>query len=160
MTNDIRIRSARRSDAEAISALIVDLSEPFYASPTRAGAEPFLASISADAERGYLARRDFLYYVAESHGRLAGVVALRDNSHLFHLFVARAFQGAHLGRRLWEVVRSQALAAGNPGEFTVNSSLNAVPVYEKFGFVAQGDARSLHGIAFQPMRMSCGRPGG
>jgi hypothetical protein len=48
------------------------------------------------------------------------------------------------------------MRAGNPGQFTVNASLNAVPVYEKFGFVQQGEAQRMHGICFQPMRLSLG----
>jgi len=155
----VNIRRAAPRDAEVISSLIVELSVPFYTSPTRAGAEPFLASISADAERSCLSAGNFSYHVAESDGRLAGVVALRDNAHLFHLFVARPYQGLRLASRLWGIVKSEALAAGNPGEFTVNSSLNAVPVYERFGFVRSGEVRCMHGIVFQPMQLRESRSG-
>ena len=149
------IRAATIADAEAISALITDLSEPFYTSPTREGAEPFLTSVSPEAQRGYIAAGNFSYYVAESDCRLAAVVALRDNSHLFHLFVAKPLQGTGLARRLWNVVKTNAMATGNPGQFTVNSSLNAVPIYEKFGFVRKGDVQYMHGISFQPMQLQC-----
>ncbi|WP_263769332.1 GNAT family N-acetyltransferase [Propionivibrio soli] len=155
----MRIETASVSDAEEISALIVELSEPFYLSPSREGAEPFLASISAEAERGYLTAGNFSYYVAKSNNRLAGFVALRDNSHLFHLFVAKAFQGKRLASELWSVAKAEARQRGNPGDFTVNSSLNAVPVYEKFGFVRQGNVQHMHGISFQPMRLRSGQNG-
>jgi len=149
------IRAATIADAEEISSLIVELSAPFYTSATREGAEPFLTSISAEAQRGYITAKNFSYYVAESNARLAGLVVLRDNSHLFHLFVANPLQGAGLARRLWEIVKAEALAAGNPGLFTVNSSLNAVPVYEKFGFVRKGEVQHMHGVSFQPMHLLC-----
>lgn len=149
----MNIRPATIADAEAISALIVELSAPFYTSATRAGAEPFLASVSADSQRRNLSAPNFSYYVAESSGELVGVVALRDKSHLFHLFVAPQFQRAGLATRLWRIVKAEALAAGNPGQFTVNSSLNAVPVYERFGFVRKGDVQYMHGISFQPMHL-------
>lgn len=152
----MKIRTAESSDAEAISSLIVELSAPFYTSPTRTGAEPFLASVSAAAERRYLSAENFSFYVAESNGQLAGVVALRDNTHLFHLFVAKPYQRMHLASRLWAIVESEARAAGNPGEFTVNSSLNAVPVYEKFSFSRVGDIQYMNGIRFQPMRLKGG----
>lgn len=148
------IEPASVSDAEGISALIAELSEPFFLAPSRDGAEPFLESVSVEAERGYLSAANFSYYVAKSKGRLAGVVALRDNSHLFHLFVAKSFQGRRLASMLWNVAKTKALQTGHCEEFTVNSSLNAVPVYEKFGFVRQGDVQRMHGIAFQPMRLS------
>ena len=148
----MKIATASVADAEEISALIAGLSEPFFLSPSREGAEPFLASIGAGAQRGYLAAGNFSYRVARSGGRIVGVVALRDNAHLFHLFVAEDFQGQGLATRLWQLVASEALRAGNPGAFTVNASLDAVPLYEKFGFAREGEVQRVHGVSFQPMR--------
>ena len=155
----MKIRPATIADAEAISTLIVELSAPFYTSATRAGAEPFLASVSADSQHRNLSAPNFSYYVAESSGELVGVVALRDNSHLFHLFIAAQLQRAGLATQLWGIVKAEALAAGNSGQFTVNSSLNAVPVYERFGFVRKGDIQYMHGISFQPMYLHERSPG-
>jgi GNAT superfamily N-acetyltransferase len=155
----LKVQSATPADAEAISALILELSEPFYLSPSRAGAEPLLASISPEGQRGYISATNFSYYVARSDEELVGVVAVRDNAHLFHLFVAKPQQGKGLASRLWSIAKRKALAAGNPGEFTVNSSLNAVPIYEKFGFVRQGEAQRIHGVAFQPMQLRSGQNG-
>ena len=155
----MRIEVATPADASEISELIVALSEPFYTSPSRIGAEPFLASVSPEAERGYLSAENFSYYVARSEGKLAGVVALRDSSHLFHLFVAKPFQGTRLASQLWSAVKSQAQQAGNAGSFTVNSSLNAIPVYERFGFVRRGEVQQMHGISFQPMQLVAGQNG-
>lgn len=135
-------------DAPAISALILSLSRPFFASPTRDGAEPFLASVSASAEAGYLADARFVFWVARQGEALAGLVALRDTSHLFHLFVAPTFQRQGLARRLW-LHALQHLPAVQ--RHTVNASLNAVPVYERFGFRATGAVQHQHGIAFVPM---------
>lgn len=115
------------ADAPAISALIHALSEPFFVSPSREGAESFLASIGVEGVVRCLASERFRYLVARSDGTLAGVIAIRDGAHLFHLFVAPAYQGQGLARQLWHQAKAQALAAGNPGRFTVNASLNAVP---------------------------------
>jgi hypothetical protein len=43
-----------------------------------------------------------------------------------------------------------AQAAGQP--WTVNASLNAVPAYERLGFVAEGAAQEQNGWRWQPMR--------
>ena len=155
----MKIIAATVSDAEEINKLIIELSEPFFLSPSREGAEPFLASISIEAERGYLNAGNFFYFVAREDDKLAGFIALRDNSHLFHLFVAKEFQGKGLANQLWSAAKAKALEAGNSGEFTVNSSLNAVPVYEKFGFVRQGEVQRMHGISFHPMRLRSGQNG-
>lgn len=150
----MKIERALTSDAEEISALITELSEPFFISPLRAGAEPFLASVSAQAERQYLSSSNFLFYVARADTKLAGFVALRDNSHLFHLFVAKPYQGKGLSKQLWNLVKLQAVQKGNQGVFTVNASLNAIPVYEKFGFITKGGVQQTHGIAFQAMQFT------
>jgi GNAT superfamily N-acetyltransferase len=155
----MKVQSASPADAEEISALIVALSKPFYLSPSRAGAEPFLASISPEAQRGYISASNFAYYVAKADAGLAGVVAVRDNAHLFHLFVAKPYQGRGLASTLWGVAKRAALQAGNPGEFTVNSSLNAVPIYERFGFSRRGEVQRMHGVAFQPMHLRSGQNG-
>jgi len=150
----MRIDLATVSDAPRISKLILGLSEPFFVSPSREGAKPFLAAIGETAVQGYISASNFEYFVAETHSQLAGVVALRDNGHLFHLFVAESFQGRGLGTKLWELIKAGAIQSGNPGKFTVNSSLNARPFYKKFGFVENGPVVQKHGIAFQPMQLS------
>ncbi len=157
MNPELNVERATPADAPRISALIGALSKPFLLSPSGEGAELFLASISESAIAGYVTAYNFAYFVAEVQGQFAGVVALRDNSHLFHLFhlfIAEPFQGQGLGRALWQMVEAHAIQLGNPGKFTVNSSLNAVPVYERFGFVAIDEVVQKHGVAFQPMQLN------
>lgn len=152
-SGDVTMRSGRPADAESISALVVALSDSFYTEPDRAGAEAYLEKVSPDAERRYLAAGNFRFLVLERDGRIVGLVAVRDAKHLFHLFVAQEMQGRGWARKLWDAARTAAIAAGNPGAFTVNASLNAVPLYEHFGFVADGEIRRVNGIAYRPMRL-------
>ena len=150
----MHIRPATLKDADEISALIVALSDPFYLHPSRAGAELFLASVSSESIRSYVSAANFSYQVAVTESMIAGIVAVRDNSHLFHLFVANSFQRQGLGHRLWSTAKAHALSAGSAGTFTVNSSLNAVPVYETFGFLRSGEIQRVHGVSFQPMSLN------
>jgi GNAT superfamily N-acetyltransferase len=147
----MQVRLATIEDASQISALISGLSHPFFLTPGGEGAENFMQSISEAAVQGYITAPNFRYQVAESEGQLVGVVAVRDNSHLYHLFITPAFQGRGIARELWQLAKEQAVRAGNPGRFTVNSSLVAVPVYKRFGFVSSESTVARHGISFQPM---------
>ncbi len=81
------------------------------------------------AIRSYLAS-GYRYHVAEENGELTDVVAIWDNRHLYHLFVAERFQGNGLARALWQTAKAASLEAGNPGVFTVNFSRCAVGLYE------------------------------
>jgi predicted GNAT family N-acyltransferase len=55
---------------------------------------------------------------------------------------------------LWARAKSDAFAQGAPGPFTVNSSLYARPLYERFGFVATSAPVVKDGIAFVPMELT------
>lgn len=151
-TNPFAIQRATASDAPAISQLIVSLSRSFTLNSDGTGAEAFLQTIGPPSIQKLIEAPDMAYYKATEAGQLAGVVALRDNAHLYHLFVAPAFQGQGLSRRLWEHVRDEARLHGNGGHFTVNSTPYAVAVYERFGFKATGPRVETNGIAFVPMR--------
>jgi N-acetylglutamate synthase-like GNAT family acetyltransferase len=149
--NRLHIRLATIEDAPQISALIRSLSEPFFVTPGGEGSELFMQSISEAAIQGYVTASNFHYQVAESEGRLVGVVAVRDNSHLYHLFIAPEFQGFGMANNLWQSAKAQAVRTGNPGRFTVNSSLGAAPVYKRFGFVSREPTVTKNGIFIQPM---------
>lgn len=148
------LREARREDAHAISALIHELMPYLTLAPDGAGAEQFKASMSAAAVERYVAEPNYRYWMAYAGAELAGVVAMRDNRHLFHLFVARALHGRGLARQLWNAAGQAALEAGNTEGYTVNSSPSALPIYLRFGFVPTGPRVEQHGIAYIPMRLA------
>lgn len=149
------IRAARVEDAEAVSVLITSLSRYFLADPDDPGAAAaFLATLTPSAVRERLRDERYRYHVAEVDSELAGVVGMRDAAHLYHLFVAEPFHGRGIAAALWDAARREALASGNPGEFTVNSSPHAIPVYERFGFRAAGALQVADGIAYLPMRLA------
>ena len=152
--NSFEILPAKPQDAEAVSQLINGLSRHFTQDPQGNGAEAFLQTISPAAIRTLIEAPNMVYCKATAGNRLAGVVAMRDHVHLYHLFVDPVFQNQGLSRQLWLHVKADALAKGNSGGFTVNSTPYAVPVYERFGFATTGARVDKNGISFVPMR--CG----
>ena len=150
----LKIRNALPPDADFISALITSLAHLFYASPNGSGAESFKDAITPQALVLYLVRLDINYLAGEEDGTLCGVVALRGHRHLQHLFVVPAFQRRGIGRELWLAARNAAIAAGYAGDFTVNSSMNAVLVYQRFGFKSVGGPQQNNGLIFQPMELT------
>jgi GNAT superfamily N-acetyltransferase len=137
------------SDAAAISAMITGFAADLTVNPDGSGAEQFLQYMTAGAIESYIKSADIDYRKAMVDHRLAGVVALRDGHHLYHLFVAREFQRRGIATALWHTVR--ALASSSKKGITVNSSLLAIPVYERFGFRATGPKIEKDGVAFVPM---------
>ncbi len=147
-------RAATVSDASAISELILAFRHEYLLDPTGRGAEEFLTSVSAEAERGYISSSRYYYLLGEAEGVLAGVIALRDGTHVFRLFVARNRQRQGLARELWRRARQTLGPVDQAMSFTVNSSLMAVPVYRRLGFEQTSPQVEMHGIAVVPMRLT------
>lgn len=148
------IRPLIASDLPACARLLRASAAEFivHASP-REGACTFLRENDEDGLRGYLAA-GHVYHVAAEAGVLAGFIAIRGNSHVFHLFVDKRWHRRGLARRLWETARDAAMARGGDGTFTVNASNHAVPVYAAFGFGAVAPAQCVKGLYFNPMRFT------
>lgn len=149
---EIQYRPATAEDARDISGLIHDLSASFLANPDGSDAQLFWDSVSENAQSQRLQDPRYCYTVAMKNKQLAGFIAMRDHSHVFHLFVAKRHQRQGLASQLWERARSDARDVKSVDAFTVNSSLTAVVVYERFGFVRTGETVTMHGISFCPMR--------
>ena len=149
----LRIRAAVPEDSESICKLICGLVEKFIAKEfSSQGIDFLLSTITADAISENM-RSGYRYHVAEVNGLLTGVVAVRDNTHLFHLFVAEQFHRKGIARKLWQLAMTECLREGNTGEFTVNSSAYALGVYRKLGFVSQSGPKDKNGVIFYPMKL-------
>lgn len=148
----IGVRGGSPSDAQAIAGLIASFQSELTDDPSGAGAEEYPASVSVQAEREYLASARYGYLLAFAGSQLAGFIAIRDGSHLFHLFVERAHQGGGLARLLWQQALRELCTPNAEGVFTVNSSVSAVPVYKAFGFAPTSSTQRAHGISFIPMQ--------
>lgn len=152
----MKIRVATLDDAPAISRLVRRLLEAFVAYEfSDEGRSTLLASCTPESIAGYM-RSAFRFHVAEVDGELVGAVGVRDDRHLFHLFVAETHQRQGIGRALWEVARNAAEKGNSGAGFTVNSSRHAVPAYRSFGFVETGPPEERHGVVSVPMRRMAG----
>lgn len=147
------IRFATLDDVDPIRALITSLLPMMTIHPNGEGAEQFIESFGVPAMQRYISAPNFRYQLAMLNGGLAGVVAVRDNSHLFHLFVAQHLHGQGIGKKLWQAAWNDARSLGNPGQFTVNSSMGALEMYKHWGFEPAGGPIQQHGIAYVPMRL-------
>jgi ribosomal protein S18 acetylase RimI-like enzyme len=150
---DVTIRNAQSTDAPEISSLISALSHEFILTGSSAEERaPFLQSVSPSAIAGYLPE-NYRCHVAVHRGKIVGVIAVRDNTHLYHLFVENDYQHRGLATRLWDHAKRACEAHGNKGRYTVNASANALGFYERLGFAPTGPPVTKHGITFTPMEL-------
>ena len=153
MQNQLTIRKAHPVDATQISELIFKVAHYFNSCASGEVAPWFLASITSSAIAGNIGDSRFNYLVGFMGQSLAGVIALRDKTHVHHLFVAPEFHRLSVAAKLWGHAKADALTAGNEEGFSVRSSEFAVPVYERFGFRVIGARAEKDGIAYVPMKL-------
>jgi len=85
------------------------------------------------------------FYLAFVDDALAGMAAVRDDSHLVHLFVSTRYQGCGMARKLWERLRDDCVRRAGTCVFTLNAVKAAIPVYRRFGFARDHRPRRPRG---------------
>lgn len=151
----IHIRPLRPHDEPAVSHLVAHVFTKFIAplyDPE--GVTEFL-QYASPAEMSRRLHHEHVIWVAEAHGRIIGMVEVRDFDHISLLFVDEAHQRQGVARGL--VAHAlEACLAHRPGlaELTVYASPNAVAAYQRWGFRATGPEQLRNGMRFIPMALS------
>ncbi|MDL2355454.1 MAG: GNAT family N-acetyltransferase [Pseudomonadota bacterium] len=149
----MQIRPIEAGDVAAVAALLQALARRFIVhEATPEGAATFLRENDAAAIGRYIAA-GMVYHVAQVDGALAGFIAVRERSHLYHMFVDAPWQRRGIGRQMWAVARQAACDAGGDGRFTVNASNYAVPAYHALGFARTAPMQTVKGLPFNPMAL-------
>ena len=134
----VRIRLATEADARAIGVLVRRVTrQDVLPDQSAAAGRHLMAMMTARAERERI-REGKRYHVAELGGRLAGVVAVRDDRHVFRLFVGRRFRNLGIGRARLRKALADARRRARTRKFTLYASAHALPAYLRMGFVKAG----------------------
>ncbi len=99
-----------------------------------------LAGMSAKSIRQKIdaGQRFYLAFVGDA---LAGIAAIRDDSHVFQLFVGTRYQGQGIARKLWHRLMRDSIRRAGTRFFTLNAAIGAVPVYLSLGFEPNASAK-------------------
>ncbi len=144
------IRPAAPCDAQAIEYLVQSLSA-YYLQDTHASLPAWFAdTLTMPAFEQRLASADYNNYVCCKGDTIVAYLALKNGNHIYHLFVAKAHHGQGIARALWQHVLQPHPAK----RYTVRSSLFAVPIYQRFGFIVCEPVIVKDGIGYQPMQLT------
>ena len=94
--------------------------------------------------------KDNTMLVCEEHGRIVGIIELKEGLHIALLFVSPNFQKKGIGHKLISAILPFVRAE----IVTVSASHNSVPAYLNYGFTLSGDPDNKSGLAFQPMELN------
>jgi GNAT superfamily N-acetyltransferase len=159
MKTALEYRLMKRGEETEVCHLVVRVFDEFVAPQfSREGVQEFRRY--ADPHL-FLLRSRWNHFVllAVTQKEIAGMIEVRDDGHVTLLFVDERFQGAGTGRELLRrgleicLIRNPKLSAA-----TVNSSPNAVGVYERLGFHRAGPERAEDQVRFVPMVLDLFRP--
>jgi GNAT superfamily N-acetyltransferase len=117
--------------------------------------------MTARAERARI-REGKRYFVAEIDGRVVGVVATREDRHIFRWFVSRRWRRQGIAGALLRRALADARKRAGTRTFTLNASRFAVEAYLRLGFRIAGRAvgKGPGRVVTTPMRLRVTGPAG
>ncbi|MDR3563325.1 MAG: GNAT family N-acetyltransferase [Negativicutes bacterium] len=139
-------------DVEAVVAMVTGVFDRFIAPGLASeGIREFYRFIRPEAMRVRMAGGGEQLVVRRGKD-LAGMIEVREGSHISLLFIAADFQRQGVARRLLAAAEER-LRQRRPEavRMTVNAAPAAVGVYEKLGFEAVCPLQEKFGIRFIPM---------
>ena len=144
-------RNSTIADADVIAAFVSAIAtEHIGLTLGQGGLSKLLASMNADATRQRIA--DGWPHIRAFEGdNLVGVVVVKPPTHLYHLFVRSDLHCTGIGTKLLALADEWSVDSTGVRLATVNSSINAVAIYNRFGFDAQGPVIDMDGVRYQPM---------
>jgi len=113
----------------------------------------FISSATSSEFEKRLYSSEFRIFCCMESDHMLGYISIKDNEKIDHLFVLSEARNKGVARLLWEAAKKNAMKNGASGKFWVRSSSIAIPVYEKFGFICDGQCQNMGGISFQLMRL-------
>ena len=89
------------------------------------------------------------FWGAFDNGKLLGVIATDNYTHISLFFVDGNYHNKGIGRMLFNKINT----LNEDNYMTVNSSLFAHDIYKHLGFIDTDTEQCIHGIKFYPMKL-------
>jgi len=152
MKNNIIIMTADEGTVDEARELVERVFKEFVAPDyVERGVTEFMNYITPQAMRERLAAKRSLF-IAKTGGVVVGVLEMKDPEHISLLFVDASYQRRGIAGLLFRfALENYVKAQGTQDKITVNSSLYAVEIYKRLGFIQLDDEREINGIRFVPM---------
>lgn len=149
----VQVRPAYRNEWEDAMELAWKTFLKFEAKDyTREGVESFKNFISDNILYKMFIMGAYQLFGAYDHGKMIGMISLRNETHISLLFVDAAYHMQGIGRALMNYLTSYASQEEGKTFVTVNSSPYAIGFYHKLGFQDTGFEEVNDGIRYTPMK--------
>ena len=88
--------------------------------------------------------------IAKINGKICGIIEIKNYNHVCLLFVEKEMHEQGIAKTMLKLAADKCIR-NNSDFIDVNSSLYAVPIYEKLGFRTTEGKKLINGINFVPM---------
>jgi len=155
----MKIREAKQTDAAAISSLVLKSAEKHIRGEfSDDGWELFQRMFSEDCQRELLRNKLYYFLVVEQDKQIIGMLALKDISHIFQLFISTECQRQGVGSMLWnhylQAIKTGKLSKQHFDSITLNASDFGKGFYLKLGFETAGKRKMKKGVYINPLSYS------
>jgi GNAT superfamily N-acetyltransferase len=157
MKETVQYRFMEPSEETGVSDLVIRVFKEFIAHQySQEGVHEFLKYVQPEL---FLRRSQKNHFVllATIQDKIVGMIEIRNNRHLSLFFVDKRFQqrgiARELLRRSLKICKLEISLKRSPElqEVSVNSSPNAIQIYERMGFRQKGYEQVNNGIRFTQM---------
>lgn len=154
METSYQVRSAYRDEWEEAMALAWKTFLRFEADVyTAEGVQNFENFITDTTLHRMFVMGAYQLFVALDHGRIVGMITLRDSQHISLLFVDEKYHRRGIGRALMEYLTDYMANEMGIHQVTVNASPYGVGFYHKLGFRDLSPEEQKDGIIYTPMEL-------
>jgi ribosomal protein S18 acetylase RimI-like enzyme len=154
MKTSIQYRLMQEGEEQEVCDLVIRVFHEFVAHQySEEGVQEFLKYAEPQSLSKRCKEDDFVS-LATTQGKIVGMIELVGNSHISLFYTEGSLQRIGIGRKLLN--KSLEIGMNNDPaltEITVNSSPNAVGIYEKLGFTVTEPEKEINGIRFVPMKL-------
>lgn len=148
----MEIKKIGKEDLDKALGLVWEVFQEFEApNYSNQGIEEFKKFISYNTIAEKLDKEELFILGCYDNEKLAGVIATRNISHICMLFVSSEYHKRGIATRLFQRILEDVKMYSNTAQITVNSSIYAIDVYHRLGFIDLGDEQKVNGIRFIPM---------
>lgn len=152
VTDDRVIRCAYRYEWDAAMEIAWETFMKFEASDyTPRGVESFREFITDPVLKRMFVLGSYQLFVALEHGKIVGMISLRNETHISLLFVDATCHFHGIGKELIQYICNYVDKEEGYKRVTVNAAPYAIDFYHKLGFRDTGKEETNDGIRFTPM---------
>lgn len=154
LTKSMNIEFAKVEYSKELSEVVLAATEELREIDfSEEGWNRFITSNTPSEFERKLSNTGLSIFCCMESNRILGFISLKDYEKIDQLFVIPEARNRGIARLLWQCAKDNAIENGASGMFWVRSSSVAIPVYQKFGFICEGERQSFNGINFQLMRL-------